>query len=46
MGVVATSVKITMIANKVVYCLLCLIVTLAEMQVSMTNAKEDTSKIV
>jgi len=38
--------KISIIANKVVYCFLYLIVRLAEMQVSMTNAEEDASKIV
>jgi len=34
------------IANKAFYCFLGWIVRLAEMQVSMTNAKEDASKIV
>jgi len=37
--------KITIIANKV-YCFLGWIVRLAEMQVSIANAKEDASKIV
>jgi len=38
--------KITVIANKAFTVFLGLIVSLAEMQVSFTNAKEDTSKIV
>jgi len=38
--------KIMIIANEVFTVFLCLIVRLAKMQVSMTNTKDDTSKIV